>query len=67
MGLAQSMTLFHCYYIHRLRRRTLDVERLRWRNLVNELFAPSQRDASRCSIVIKLPDLFGPIEESIAL
>ena len=40
-----------CYYAHRLRRRTPDVERLRLRSRVNELFTQSRSAAGSRSIV----------------
>ena len=40
-----------CYYSHRLRRRTPDVERLRLRSRVNELFTQSRSAAGSRSIV----------------
>lgn len=43
-----------CYYAHRLRRRTPDVERLRLRSRVNELFTQSRSAASSRSIVLMM-------------
>lgn len=45
-----------CYYARRLRRRTSDVERLRLRSRVNELFTQDRGAPGSCSIITMMQD-----------